>query len=207
MFKLPEIDFTKVKFLSEETVLYHYHKHHQAYVDKLNQLVDSKVEHDLLKMIEQSKLDHNKALYNNAAQSWNHTFYWLSLAPAPSALLASANQPIASLIRKQFKTENDLKTKFSEACLSLFGSGWVWLAYHFENENIEIISTSNAEMIDTKKYMPLLVCDVWEHAYYIEFRNSRKNYIDEFWEAVNWNFANENYISKNLDQVSRMLQA
>jgi Fe-Mn family superoxide dismutase len=201
MFKLPEFNFANAKFLSEETIEYHHGKHHRAYIENLNKLAEGLQQTDILEIIRSSE----EALYNNAAQSWNHTFYWMGLTPGPSALNSSS--PLAKAIVEQFGSESSLKEKFIEAATQVFGSGWTWLAFNLQNKSIEIMNTNNADLIDLKKYMPLLICDIWEHAYYIEYRNSRARYLSEFWSAINWKFVEENLELKDLTKVSKLLTA
>lgn len=198
MFKLPEFNFTKTSFLSEETIQYHYGKHHRAYIEKLNMLTESLPSKDILEIIR----DSDGALYNNAAQSWNHTFYWMGLTPGPSVL--NLNSLLAKSLKEQIGSDSDLKEKFVESALKVFGSGWTWLALNLQSKKIEIINTSNADVIDFKKYAPLLICDIWEHAYYIEYRNSRSNYLTEFWSAINWKFVEDNFENKDLTKVGKL---
>lgn len=199
MFKLPEINFSKAPFLSEETIQYHYGKHHRSYVDKLNQLVGDLPQKELTEII----LDSSGGLFDNAAQAWNHTFYWLGLTPGPSTLDKTSN--LAKSIEDQYGGNSDLKKKFIDSGLSLFGSGWTWLALNTQTNKIEVFNTSNANTINFKKYMPLLICDIWEHAYYIEYRNSRPNYLSEFWSAINWTFVAENFKNRDLQKVSKLM--
>ncbi|MBK7963846.1 MAG: superoxide dismutase [Bdellovibrionales bacterium] len=199
MFKLPEFNFTKASFLSEETIQYHYGKHHNAYIEKLNNLMEGLPPKDILEIIR----DSDGALYNNAAQSWNHTFYWMGLTPSPSSL--NLNSLLEKSIKEQFGSESGLKEKFVESALKVFGSGWTWLALDMQGKKIEIINTSNADVIDFKKYMPLLICDIWEHAYYIDYRNSRSNYLAEFWTAINWKFVEDNFENKDQAKVGKLL--
>jgi len=199
MFKLPEINFNKAPFLSEETIQHHYGKHHLVYVDNLNKLTAGLPPKDILEIIQTS----DGAMFNNAAQSWNHTFYWLVLTPGPAAL--TQNSALSKGLKEQFESITVLKDKFTDSALKLFGSGWTWLAVNLKSRKVEILNTSNAAIIDLKKYMPLMNCDVWEHAYYIDYRNSRANYLKEFWSAINWKFVEENYENKDISRVSKLL--
>jgi Fe-Mn family superoxide dismutase len=199
MFKLPEVNFTKAPFLSEETLQFHYGKHHRAYIENLNKLSADLPPKDLLEIIQSS----DGAMFNNAAQVWNHTFYWLGLTPSPNSLAQDSS--LSRAVLEQFESETLLREKFVDSALKLFGSGWTWLALNLHNNKIEILNTSNADIIDFKIYMPLLICDVWEHAYYIEYRNSRSNYLKEFWSAINWKFVENNFENKKLDKVSELL--
>ena len=199
MFKLPEIDFSNAKVLSAETVQYHYGKHHQAYIDKLNKLTEGLPAKDLLEIIATAKGD----LFNNAAQAWNHTFYWLGLTPKPSEL--SSDSKLLKAINTQYGSITEMKEKFIASATSVFGSGWTWLTLDKASGKFEILNTSNAGMPDLSKYTPLLVVDVWEHAYYIQYRNSRANYLGEIWSGVNWSFAEDNFSKDNLSAVTNRM--
>lgn len=199
MFKLPEFNFSNAKFLSQETIEYHHGKHHRAYIENLNRLTESMPQEDILEIIRKSE----GAVYNNAAQSWNHTFYWMGLTPSPSAL--NFNSQLGKAINEQFGSDSALKEKFIESGAKVFGSGWTWLALNVQSNKIEILNTSNADVIDFSKHIPLLVCDIWEHAYYIEYRNSRSNYLAKFWNAINWKFVEENFEDKELTKVGQRM--
>lgn len=187
MFKLPNIDFSKSSFLSAETIEFHYGGHYSKYMDRLNKMLEEVPAVNLLEVVYKS----DGVLFNNAAQVWNHTFYWLCLTPGSTKLRIDSELNL--LIEKQYGSFDVLKDFFISQAQTLFGSGWVWLALNFENKNLEIINTRDAEVIDFKTYKPLLICDVWEHAYYIEYRNSRKNYLEDFWNSINWDAIVENY--------------
>lgn len=172
--------------ISKETLSYHYGKHHQAYVSNLNKLIaGTEFENASL---EEIILKSNGAVFNNAAQIFNHTFYWNCMAPnaggEPAGLLAE-------LIREAFGSFADFKEKFSQTAVGTFGSGWAWLVLNQQGK-LEIISTSNAGTPATEGKKPLLTCDVWEHAYYIDYRNARPTYVEKFWELVNWDFVASN---------------
>jgi Fe-Mn family superoxide dismutase len=190
--KLPELPYKKDALkpcISEETLEFHYGKHHAAYVANLNKLIKgTEFENmDLDNIIRKS----SGSLYNNAAQHWNHSFYWKSLRPELSAPDASFMPAIES----NFGSLDQFKEKFTTAAVSLFGSGWVWLIDK-GNDALEITTTSNAGNPLTNGKKPLLVCDVWEHAYYIDYRNRRADYIASFWKIVNWEFAVKNHLAK-----------
>ncbi len=189
MFKLPELPYEKSAlepFISEETLEYHYAKHHQTYVDNLNKLtVWSDFDNDdLEKVIKNSEW----SMFNNAAQVWNHTFYWNCMAPNA---WSESNWEIAILINRDFENFENFKEQFTTSALTNFGSGWTWLVKTPEWK-LEIVNTSNAETPITTENKPLLVIDIWEHAYYIDTRNARAKYIENFWNLVNWNFVNSN---------------
>lgn len=173
--------------ISQETLEYHYGKHHQAYVNNLNNLIkDTEFANASL---EETILKSTGGIFNNAAQVWNHTFYWHCMTPnsngEPSGKLADA-------IIKTFGSIDELKKRFSQTAISTFGSGWAWLAKNAKSE-LEIISTSNADLPMKHDKKALLTCDVWEHAYYIDYRNLRPSYIEKFWNIINWDFVEKNF--------------
>lgn len=183
---LPELPYALnalEPYISQETLEFHYGKHHRAYVDKLNELIEGT---EFADMSLQDIVDHapKGPIFNNAAQIINHTFYFNSLhAPddcTPDGALLEA------LVQKWGSFE-DFVADFSAKAIANFGSGWTWLAKNTQGA-LEIINTSNAEtIIGSSEYIPLLVCDVWEHAYYIDTRNARAKYIENFWCVVHWN--------------------
>ena len=172
--------------ISKETLEYHYGKHHQAYVTNLNKLITGTEFADM--PLEEIIKKASGGIFNNAAQVFNHTFYWSCLAPKAGG---EPSGKIAEKINEAFGSFAAFKEKFSQTALTTFGSGWAWLVQD-DNGKLEIISTSNAgnPLTDSKK--PLLTCDVWEHAYYIDYRNSRPTYVEKFWDLVNWDFVAEN---------------
>lgn len=168
--------------ISAETVEYHYGKHHAAYVANLNKLIVG-TEFDGLELEEIVKKA-SGGIFNNAAQIWNHTFYWNCLSPNGGKLPTGK---LLEAINKSFGGFDQFKEKFASAATTLFGSGWAWLIKGADG-NLVIETTSNAgtPLKDGKK--ALLTCDVWEHAYYIDYRNARAKYVDAFWQLVNWDF-------------------
>ncbi|WP_305906394.1 superoxide dismutase [Fe] [Methylomarinum sp. Ch1-1] len=189
-FELPALPFAKdalAPHISEETLEFHYGKHHQTYVTNLNNLVPG-TEFEGLSLEEIIKKS-SGGIFNNAAQVWNHTFYWNSLSPngggEPSGELAAA-------INRTFGSFEEFKDAFTKCAVTTFGSGWAWLVKN-ANGSLELVSTSNAGCPLTQGQTPLLTCDVWEHAYYIDYRNARPKYLEAFWNLVNWDFASANY--------------
>lgn len=172
--------------ISKETLEYHYGKHHNAYVTNLNKLIPG-TEFESMSL-EDIIMKSKGGVFNNAAQIWNHTFYWHSLSPngggEPKGKLADA-------INKHFGSFATFKEQFTQAAATTFGSGWAWLVQDKAGD-LKIISTSNAATPMTDGLKALLTCDVWEHAYYIDYRNRRPDYIEGFWSLVNWDFANSN---------------
>ncbi len=189
-FELPDLPYAKTALaphISEETLEFHYGKHHQTYVTNLNNLVPGTEFEGL--SLEEIITKSSGGIFNNAAQIWNHTFYWNSLSPngggQPSGNLASA-------ITASFGSFEAFKAEFTKCAVTTFGSGWAWLVKDKEG-NLSLVSTSNAASPLTEGLTPLLTCDVWEHAYYIDYRNARPKYLDAFWSLVNWDFAATNF--------------
>lgn len=172
--------------ISEETLEYHYGKHHKTYVTNLNKLIAG-TEFETKSLQEIIKTSSN-GIFNNAAQTWNHTFYWNCLSPngggEPSGELADA-------IAKSFNSFAEFKEKFTQTAIATFGSGWAWLTQDNEG-SLKISGTSNAGTPMTDNLQALLTCDVWEHAYYIDYRNARPDYVSHFWSLVNWDFVADN---------------
>lgn len=190
-FQLPKLPYAKnalVPHISEETLEYHYGKHHNTYVVKLNGLIEgSELEN---KSLEDIVKNSTGAVFNNAAQIWNHTFYWHCLTPngggKPTGKLATA-------IEQSFGSFEAFKEKFTDSAINNFGSSWTWLVKK-EDGSLDIVNTSNAATPLTQDNLtPLLTVDLWEHAYYIDYRNLRPDYMQAFWSLVNWDFAESNF--------------
>ena len=186
---LPPLPFAKdalEPIISAETIDYHYGKHHQAYVTNLNKLIEGTwfADASLEEIIKKS----DGGIFNNAAQVWNHTFYWNGLSPdgggEPSGALGEA-------IDQAFGSFAAFKEAFIRSAAGNFGSGWTWLVKS-EDASLEIVNTSNADTPLRNGKTPLLTIDVWEHAYYIDYRNARPKYLDEIWKLVNWDFVASN---------------
>lgn len=189
-FELPLLPFAMdalEPFISKQTLDYHYGKHHLTYVNNLNKLiVGTKFEESSLEEIIQAA---EGGIFNNAAQVWNHTFYWNCLSPK------GGGEPAGKLleaIKNEFGSFEEFKEKFSLAATTLFGSGWAWLVKNKENK-LQIIQTSNANNPMTQGFTPLLTCDVWEHAYYLDKQNRRPAYVEDFWKIVDWKAAAERF--------------
>jgi Fe-Mn family superoxide dismutase len=182
-FELPKLPYkldALVPFVSEETLEYHYGKHHQAYVNNLNGLVPgTEFENaDLETIIKKAE----GGIFNNGAQVWNHTFYFEAFSKN------GRKEPVGDLaeaIKKSFNSLDSFKEQFNKAAGTLFGSGWAWLA-KAQDGSLQILQESNAGNPLRKGLKPLLTCDVWEHAYYIDYRNKRPDYIKNFWEILDW---------------------
>lgn len=194
-FDLPALPYGRgdlAPTISEDTLNFHYGKHHQAYVTNLNKLIDG-TDHanaSLEEIIVAASKDPSKAgLFNNAAQVWNHTFYWHSMKPGGGG---APTGKIAELIDRDFGSYDAFAAEFKAAGGTQFGSGWAWLV--LKDGKLAITKTPNAETPVTEEGVtPLLTMDVWEHAYYLDYQNSRPNYMTAFLESlVNWDFANQN---------------
>ncbi len=188
-FELPALPFEKsalAPHISAETLEYHYGKHHNTYVVNLNNLTAG-TEFENMSLEDVIKKS-DGGIFNNAAQVWNHTFYWNCLSPNGGGEPAGA---LAEAITAKFGSFDQFKEAFTAACVTNFGSGWTWLVKTAAGE-LEIVKTSNAGCPLTDGVTPLLTCDVWEHAYYIDYRNARPDYVAAFWNLVNWDFVASN---------------
>lgn len=189
-FELPKLPYNMDALaprISRETLEYHYGKHHQAYVTNLNKLIEGTEFAN--KSLEEIIKSSSGGIFNNAAQVWNHTFYWHCLSPQGGG---QPNGELAAAINQAFGSFDAFKEKFSQTAATTFGSGWAWLVKNTQG-GLEIISTSNAGTPMTEDKKALMTCDVWEHAYYIDYRNARPKYIEEFWHLVNWDFVAQNF--------------
>jgi Fe-Mn family superoxide dismutase len=173
--------------ISKETLEYHYGKHHQTYVTNLNNLIKgTEFENASLEDIIKKS---SGGVFNNAAQVWNHTFYWNGMTPASSGTPSGA---LADAISAKWGSFDKFKEEFGKSCAGNFGSGWTWLVKKADG-GVDIVNTSNAATPLTGADKPLLTCDVWEHAYYIDYRNARPKYVETFWKLVNWDFVAQNF--------------
>ena len=193
-FELPQLpykDDALEPHISGKTIGFHYGKHHKTYVDKLNGLVAGSPYADmsLVNIIKETSGQPEKAgIFNNAAQIWNHTFYWHSMSPNGGG---SPSGTAREKIETAFGSIQNFKNEFSNAAATQFGSGWAWLVV--ENNDLKIVKTANAETPVTKGQIPLITIDVWEHAYYLDYQNKRPEYINIFLEKlINWEFVEEN---------------
>ncbi|MCF6767334.1 superoxide dismutase [Fe] [Thiotrichales bacterium 19S11-10] len=187
-FELPQLPYEKnalTPYISEETLEYHYGKHHQTYVTNLNNLILGTDFES--KSLEEIIMQSSGGLFNNAAQIWNHTFYWNCLSPNQTKPSAELSQKI----NDAFGSLEQFKEQFSKAAATNFGAGWTWLVENNEGQ-LEIFNTSNADLPMKHQKKALLTIDVWEHAYYIDYRNQRPKYISEFFNVVNWGFVSSN---------------
>jgi superoxide dismutase, Fe-Mn family len=189
-FTLPALPYSSDALsphISAETLSFHHGKHHNAYVTNLNNFVaaDSNLEG---KSLEELVMSTSGGVFNNAAQVWNHTFYWHSLSPNGGGAPTGA---IAAAIDRDFGSFDAFKEQFTKAAAGQFGSGWAWLVKDGSGK-LSITQTGNAGCPLTEGKTPILTCDVWEHAYYVDYRNNRAAYIGGWWALVNWDFANSN---------------
>ncbi|ROR35029.1 superoxide dismutase [Inmirania thermothiophila] len=188
--KLPELPYAMdalAPHISRETLEYHYGKHHATYVANLNKLIAG-TEYADMSLEDIVRKAPPGGIFNNAAQVWNHTFYWHSLSPNGGGAPTGA---VAEAIDRAFGSFDAFKEQFTQAAVTLFGSGWAWLVRNADG-GLEIVQTANAGNPMTEGKTPILTCDVWEHAYYIDYRNARPKYVEAFWNLVNWEFANRN---------------
>jgi len=187
-FTLPELPYAKDALsphISAETLDFHHGKHHQAYVTKLNSLVEadsSLAGKSLEELIRTTK----GGVFNQAAQVWNHTFYWNSMSPSGGGEPTGA---IADAIKKSFGSFADFKERFSASAVGHFASGWAWLVK--DGDKLEVVDLHDAGNPLTMGKKPILTCDVWEHAYYVDYRNARPKYVEAWWNLVNWDHANK----------------
>jgi len=189
-FELPKLAYSLealAPVIDKQTMEFHYGKHHQAYVNNLNNLVPgTKFEHASLEEIIKSA---DGGIFNNGAQVWNHTFYFTSFKPKgggePSGALAEA-------VKKSFGSMAEFKEQFSKAATTLFGSGWAWLVKKSDS-SLEIIQETNAGNPLRNSFAPIMTCDVWEHAYYLGYQNRRPDYIKSFWDILDWDIISARY--------------
>lgn len=188
--KLPELPWSNdalAPHISPETIEYHYGKHHNAYVTKLNAGIKGTEFEDM--SLEDIIMKSEGGLFNNAAQVWNHTFYWNCLAPNAGG---SATGAVADAINAKWGSFDKFKEEFSNSAAGNFGSGWTWLVKDGSG-NLEILNTDDADTAMKHGKTALMTIDVWEHAYYVDYRNARPKYIEAFWSLVNWDFVNKNF--------------
>ncbi|WP_342262226.1 superoxide dismutase [Alphaproteobacteria bacterium endosymbiont of Tiliacea citrago] len=199
MFKITNLKYEKTAFanLSQKSFDYHHGKHHATYVNNLNDLItknpglQDKTLEELIKLSYSKKKEpFYKKLFNNAAQHYNHDFFWNSITPEKTTL----SNVLLEKMNSSFESFELFKEQFELICLSVFGSGWVWLIYNESTEELELYKTENAENpIYLEGVIPLLACDIWEHAYYIDYFNERKKFVETIFEYFDWNFADKNF--------------
>ncbi len=176
-------------YMSKRTLELHHGKHHRAYVEKANKLIQGTPYDDLSpeELIVRSYIK-NKKIFNQAAQAWNHSFFWECLSPrGEGAPTSDVRQPL----EKDFGSFEKFRDKFTQKASTFFGSGWVWLVQD-KDHSLSIVAMQNAGNPLAKRQVPLLVCDIWEHAYYVDYQNERPKYLENFWKLVNWKFVQLN---------------
>lgn len=190
MIELPDLPYARDALepaVSKNTIDFHYGKHHQKYVDNVNKLVEGTPYET--KDVDVIIKDSTKgALFDNAAQVWNHTFFWNSMSPNKEDNELDEETDLYKAITKKYGSYDKFKTEFTNAATKVFGSGWIWLTQDQQYVNIE--TTRNANQVSTR---PLLVCDLWEHSYYLDYQNDRAKYIENFFKVINWQFAVDNW--------------
>ena len=205
MFKLPQLPYSKtelVTFLNEEQMTFHYDKHHKAYIDNLNKFIETDASLKG-KSLEEIVVTSTGGIFNNAAQIWNHTFYWFNMAP--SGKTGTMSPELNAAITRDFGSVDELKAKFVDGGMKTFGSGWIWLCADATGK-LSLVSTSNAAVPFTNNGpVPLLTADVWEHAYYVDYRNLRLKYLETFWNHINWTFVSENFASKKVRDLTKSM--
>ena len=187
---LPPLPYAKDALqphISAETLEYHYGKHHQAYVTNLNNLIKG-TEFENLSLEEIIKKSQG-GVFNNSAQVWNHTFFWNCMTPNGGG---APTGPVADAINAKWGSFDKFKEEFQKSAVGNFGSGWTWLVKKTDG-TVDIVNTSNAGTPLTTDNVALLTCDVWEHAYYIDYRNARPKFVEAWWNVVNWGFVNQNF--------------
>jgi Fe-Mn family superoxide dismutase len=196
--QLPDLPYPEdalAPHISAETLSLHHGKHHATYVDKLNGLIEGT--EFAGKRLTEIVVDAEGGVFNNAAQAWNHTFYWHCLSPSGGG---DPKGDLMTQIDGDFGSIDALREQFSKALTTLFGSGWVWLALD-PSGKLVIESRSNAGNPLRDGMLPVLTCDMWEHAYYVDYRNRKQEYVDAFWKLVNWDFAGQNLARKQPFEV------
>ncbi len=218
MFHLPEVKFDPgqlKKLMSVETFEYHYGKHHDGYVKKTNELLETpEFKHLAGESLEQICQQAESPLVQQARQAWNHTFYWDCLRGGIQPVPDTGNKKtdknqwrLLEAVQKSFGSQKDFEQEFKKQAIEIFGSGWLWLVYRDNEKRLDLVKAEGADQPFWGNSKPLLVCDVWEHAYYIDYRNERKDYIDAFWSHIDWSFAEANLISFNIySATARMTQ-
>ena len=207
-FTLPDLPFARdalAPHMSAETLDYHHGKHHQAYVNKVNAMLADKGLDDaaLIEVIRAARDNNDKKLFNNAAQIWNHSFFWQCLAPAGST---RPSAELKAMIDRDFGSNAALLEQLATASVDHFGSGWGWLV--LDRDGLKVTSLHDADTPATNDLVPLLTLDVWEHAYYIDYRNERPKFVKSVLEhIVNWEFVSQNLDGKGLERADQKASA
>mgnify|MGYP003452821129 CR=1 FL=1 len=201
MFKLPTLPYAEdglEPYISAKTLSYHYGKHHKTYVDNLNKFLEDDSNAQFRGLVIEDIIAGSKGkLFNNAAQAYNHTFYWFCMSPNPDKKENLPEGEVLKMIEVNFGSFEKFKEEFTEVAKAHFGSGWAWLLKKTDGK-IELAGMHDADTPIMNGDIPLLALDVWEHAYYLDYQNSRPDYIEAFWQVVNWNF-----VAKQLELESQ----
>ena len=206
-FKLPKLPYAMDALephLSKNTLNFHYLKHHQKYVDMTNKLTEGTSYANLPLeevIVETSRKKEDQKIFNNAAQAWNHTFYWNSMTPEKPVKL---NEKLLESIEESFASMESLEQQFKKEAAAIFGSGWMWLIKD-EHGALDLMATKDGDTPFVHHKTPLLACDVWEHAYYLDYQNERPKYLDNFWKVINWKFVENNFQQEIFSPEGRVL--
>ena len=203
-FQLPQLPYDMhalEPYISAQTLELHYGRHHKNYIDKTNQLLEAPTAWQDELTLEEVVQTSSGPLFNNASQAWNHCFFWHCLRPAGGA---GPNKDLMSAINQAFGSFERFKQDFTEEANELFGSGYVWLIKD-RNDELSIVTTSNADSPVVEDEIPLLTLDVWEHAYYVDYQNVRAKFVEGFWEVVNWDFVAENFKGDTIPNMTRLM--
>lgn len=208
-FQLPTLQYelnALEPFISSRTMETHYGKHHKGYIDKTNMLLEAPTAWQEELTLEEVVRTSSGPLFNNAAQAWNHTFFWLCLRPANTAKENLPSADVIEAINETFGSFERFRQVFSLKAAEVFGSGWVWLVKD-RRDRVEVVTSSNGDNPIVDGDVPLLTLDVWEHAYYLDYQNQRPKFIEGFWNLVNWDFVAENFRSNSIPNMTRHMVA
>lgn len=209
MFTLPELPYeldALEPYISEKTLSYHYGKHHKAYVDNLNGLLEADESGDFNGLtVEEIIAKSEGKIFNNAAQAYNHTFYWYCMRPVAEGEENNPSAELEGVLRESFGGVDEFKAQFTEVAKTHFGSGWAWLLKK-QDGSIEIKGMHDADTPLMSGDEPLLALDVWEHAYYLDYQNYRPDYIDAFWKVVNWEFVEQRLNGQEMKSVMEQIK-
>jgi len=187
--------------MSKHTLDFHYGKHHKGYVEKANKLIRGTIYENMsMEEIVLKSYGNHQKIFNNTAQAWNHSFFWKCLTPMEKA----PSDSFRRLLEKQFGSLREFQDQFTKISIELFGSGWAWLV-KTSPDSLAIIATHNAENPLIKDQTPLMTCDIWEHAYYLDYQNERSKYLKHFWALTNWDFVEENFEREPLRKREALL--
>lgn len=201
---LPYMLDSMAPFLSEEAMTYHFHKHHRGYIEKTNALIKGTPFADM--SLEDILQNSSGALFQNSAQAWNHAFFWFNLTPH-TEFERPLSLEIGHQIQKTFGSLENFQSQFISEGEKIFGSGWVWLVRADGAERLRIMPLKDADNPIVHGFVPLAVCDVWEHAYYIDYRNARREYLEQFFKNFNWSFVDDNFLRERPRSLTELMQA